>query len=289
MNQIGLPPRSRRGRRMSPAVLASLVLGSIGSIALLWYWVFLPIFIPPEEFFGRQKRFDRAIREVIAAKSDDPTDRLPAWPPQLSVDRLAVTTCAERAVIGGVQYAPQSRKIAFPFGDIPSHLGTSADIVVRCLRTISVDLQQMLAHDRATDPKRYPLGLYRSKKIDRSMDHRRVAFLFTFARAFLPPGPVETDSVEAAAAFIPGDLVFWAADGREGLPGLVGLVSDRRDETGMPLVITLAPDDGRATEHHRLDEWPILGHFELNIEALMERFLETYPGTTLEPAPVTPR
>jgi len=270
---------------MSPAVLASLVLGIVGAIALLWYWVFLPIFIPPQEFFGRQKRFDRAIREVIAVKSDDPTDRLPAWPPHLSTDRLAVITCAERAVIGGVQYAPQSRKISFPFGDVPVHLGTAADLVVRCLRTISLDLQQMVHHDRTAEPKRYPLGLLRSKKVDRSMDHRRVAFLFTFVRVFLPSGPVETDTTEAAAAFIPGDLVFWAVGGRDGHPGVVGIVSDRRDETGMPLVFTLVPEEGHATAHHRLDEWPILGHFELNIEALMERFLETYPGTTLEPTP----
>jgi uncharacterized protein YijF (DUF1287 family) len=285
MNDLSLPPSARRRRRLSRPAVAVGLLGALAAIGLLWLWVFTPIFISPEAFFARQKRFDRAIREVVAFRAGGPEDTLPRWPPPLTPDRVAAVMCAEKAVIRGVRHAPQPRTIPYPFGDIPEHLGTSADLLVRCLRATGIDLQQLIHHDRKTDPKRYPTALYRSRKVDPQLDHRRVAFQFAFARAFLPDAPVETDTPEAAALFLPGDIVFWSKDGREGHPGLVGFVSDRRDETGMPLVYTIVPDEERATHHHRLDEWPILGHFRLDVETMLERFLGTWPDVVLQRAP----
>jgi uncharacterized protein YijF (DUF1287 family) len=278
-------PASRRKRRISPALLATGTLVAAGTIALLWYWVFQPIFISPEEFFARQKRFDRVIREVVATGMNTGGPELPPWPPEMSSDRVAMVACAERQVVRTVRHAPQSRNIDYPWGDIPAHLGTSADLVVRCMREASMDLQQMVHHDRKADPKRYPQTLFRNRKVDRNMDHRRVAYLFTFARAFMPQAPVETERLEDAATFAPGDLVFWTEGGREGNPGLVGIVSDRRDASGMPLAFTVLPEEGRAGMHHRLDAWPILGHFSLDVEATMEQFLETYPDAIIAPRP----
>lgn len=285
MKHGALEPVSRRRRRVSPALVAVAALAAAGAIALLWYWVFKPIFISPEEFFARQKRFDRVIREVVATSSNTGGPDLPPWPPALTSDRVAMVVCAERQVVRTVRHAPQVRTIEYPWGDIPSHLGTSADVMVRCLREVSMDLQQMVHHDRKADPKRYPQSLFRNRKVDRNMDHRRVAYLFTFARTFLPQAPVETERLEDAASFLPGDLVFWAEGGREGNPGLVGIVSDRRDATGMPLAYTVVPEDGRAGMHYRIDAWPILGHFSLDVEAAMERFLETYPDAVIVPRP----
>ena len=42
----------------------------------------------------------------------------------------------------------------------------------------------------------------------------------------------------------------------------------------MPLVATLVPAEGRTSGAHRIDEWPLLGHFRLDVNALLERFLE---------------
>jgi uncharacterized protein YijF (DUF1287 family) len=207
---------------------------------------------------------------------------------------VAILLCAERALTLGVRHAPQEREVPYPFGDLPAHLGSSADLVIRCLREVGLDLQQLIHHDRRLEPRRYP-PIPANKKLDRGRDHRRVANIAAFARAFMPERPLETGSPQAATTFQPGDVVLWAHGGREGLPGLAGFVSDRRDETGMPLVVTLVPDEERVSHHHRLDEWPLLGHFALDPEALMARFVEIYPAVRLEdppapqPAGTTPR
>jgi len=284
------PARPRRRRRLSPAVIGVLGLAGLGGLTALWIWVFTPIFVTPQEFHERQRRFDRSVREVLHAQGPGGSDpSLPPWPPPLGDDRLRVLTEAEAQVVRGVRFAASSQAIDYPWGDLPANIGTSADVVVRALRAVNIDLQQMVHIDRKAQPKRYPLALFTNKKPDRSTDHRRVVLLYAFLHAFLPEGPVDTDTPETLAQWLPGDLVFWAEGGREGHPGLVGVVTDRRDETGMPLVITLHEDDKRASIHHRLDDWPIVGHATLAVDALLERFLEAYPGTILEPRPPPPQ
>ena len=187
-----------------------------------------------------------------------------------------------------VRHTPNWQHVDFPWGDMPPHLGTSADLMVRCFRALDLDQQQMLHLDRNTEPKRYPLELLTKKQPDKSMDHRRVSFLFVFAKAFLPEAPMDLDTPEQAVAFLPGDVVFWSQGGREGYPGLLGIVLDRRDEAGMPLAATIVPEEGRASGAHRLDEWSIVGHFSLDVDKTLERFLEKYPGAPMEPRPARP-
>ncbi len=261
----------------------------MAGIAALWIWVFTPVFVTPQEFHETQKRFDRAIREVVRAHGPGGSDPgLPPWPPPLDDDQIRVIACAEAEVARGVRYLASQQSLPFPWGDLPPHFATSADLVIRCLRAVNVDLQQMIAVDRKAEPKRYPLELFSNKKPDRGVDHRRVSYLFAFLHHYLPQAPVETETPEELARWLPGDLVFWSEGGREGHPGLVGIVSDRRDETGMPLVVTLVPDETRASSHHRLDDWPIIGHARLAVDVLNEGFLEDYPSTTLEGRPPAP-
>ncbi|MCC6620843.1 MAG: DUF1287 domain-containing protein [Deltaproteobacteria bacterium] len=283
------PARPRRRRRLSPAFLAGLVLVGLGGLVALWIWVFTPVFMTPQEFHEHQKRFDRAIRDVLRAHGPGGSDPgLPPWPPPLDDDRLRVLACAESEVVRGVRFLASQQPIGYPWGDLPPQFGTSADLIVRCLRAVNVDLQQMIHVDRKAQPKRYPLELLSNKKPDRGLDHRRVSFLFAFLHHFLPAGPLEIETPADLARWLPGDLVFWAEGGRQGHPGLAGIISDRRDETGMPLVITLLPDDARASSHRRLDAWPLIGHATLDVDGLNERFLEAYPGTPLEGRPPPP-
>lgn len=290
---LGGPKRPRRRRRLTPLAWTGIVLVVLGGIAALWIWVFSPIFISPVEFHAKQLAFDAAIRDVVQVRGPGgKVPSIPPWPPPLDSDRVTVLACAEAASVRGVRYAANAEAIAFPWGDVPDHIGTSADIIVRCLRKVRVDLQQLIHHDRVTDPKRYPTELFTHKSPDKAMDHRRVAYLFAFARAFLPSAPLATDKPEDAALFLPGDLVFWSIGGRDTHPGLVGVVTDRRNELGVPFVVTLVPKEDRATDDHLVDAWPILGHFSLDVTHLFERFLETYPGlsyaTEPPPAPRQP-
>ena len=265
----------------------------LAGIAALWIWVFTPIFISPIEFHARQLAFDAAIREVVQARGPGgKIPSLPAWPPPLDVDRVTVLACAESAAARGVRFAANAEPIPFPWGDVPDHLGNSADLLVRCLRKVRVDLQQLVHHDRVTEPKRYPTEHFTQKKPDKAMDHRRIAYLFAFARAFLPSAPIETEKPEDASHFLPGDIVFWSEGGRDGFPGLAGIVTDRRNELGVPFVVTILQKEDRATDDHLVDAWPITGHFSLDVTYLFEHFLETYPGlpyaTEPPPAPRAP-
>lgn len=280
-----LTPHSRRRRRLHPFVLALGALAVVAGIALLWVEAFSPIFISPQEFVARQKAFDRALRELVARHGDGAIPNLPPWPAPLTPERVEVLACAEAEAIRGVRYSTASQSIGYPWGDIPDHIGTSADLLVRCFRRTDLDLQQLVHHDRKTNPKRYPTKLFARKTPDKNLDHRRVAFLFAFAKAYFPEAPTETDKPEALALFQPGDVVFWSVGGREGHPGQIGIVLDRRDDSGMPLVATINAEDGRATIHHRLDTWQVVGHFSLEPDWTLERFLEAYPGHALEPAP----
>ena len=133
-----------------------------------------------------------------------------------------------------VRFTPGYHKMTYPWGDIPVHLATAPDLVIRCARATGLDLQQLVHMDRVREPSRYPLRIWANRRPDRSIDHRRLPNLYTFIKAYLPPLPVYTDSAEKLASFHPGDLVFWVAPGGGDYPGLVGIVTDRDIKRALP-------------------------------------------------------
>ena len=108
-------------------------------------------------------------------------------------------------------------------------------------------------------------------------------------RAFGEPLSVRDDTPERLTAFLPGDVVFWAGSRGSEFPNLAGIVLDRRDALGAPLVATLYPPDGAMSDHHRVDEWPVLAHIRIRPDRFLERFLEDNLKARLAPRPqVTP-
>ncbi len=279
----------RRRRRLPRAVWALLTLGVVGGLTALWIWVFSPIFIEPREWHARQRQFSRAIREVVRPASSSGLDgavaALPEWPPPLSDDQVRVLACAEGQVARGVRLSPTYHPLDYPWGDLPDHLGTSADVLIRCLRSAGVDLQQMLHIDRTESPRSYPRRLWANRRPDKNIDHRRMPNLFTFVKTYFVEVPTEVTNPEQAAKYLPGDLVFWEPGGSHGFPGMVGLVLDRRGTDGVPWVATVHPKEKWATYHHKVTDWPIMGHYRFGVDAVLERFLEANPGAVLTPRP----
>ena len=283
------PSGRRRGPRLPRFVPSLLALATLAGVAALWVWAFAPIFVEPQEFHGRQRRFDRVVREVVqptVGHGGGAVPDLPVWPPRLTPERARVVACAEAQVARGVRHTPSFHPVDFPWGDVPAHLGTTADLLVRCLRDAGLDLQQLIAIDRKATPKNYPLHLWAARRPDRGVDHRRLPNLYAFAKLYLPPAALEVVTTAHAAAFIPGDVVFWNTGGARGYPSHAGLVIDRRGPDGMPWVVTIAPGEGVASLHHRIDDWPVQGHFSLDLDLTLERFLEANPGATLIPRPI---
>lgn len=151
-----------------------------------------------------------------------------AWPARAgSGDDIAA---AARAQVGvTTDYDPAYVRLDYPNGDVPAHTGVCADVVVRALRAIGVDLQRALHEDMRAHFDQYPIrwGLERP---DRNIDHRRVPNLSTFFERrglALPPS-------EDPADYHAGDIVAWELD--NGLPH-IGIVLARQAGDARPRVV----------------------------------------------------
>lgn len=120
-------------------------------------------------------------------------------------------------------------KIPFPNGDVPSDIGVCTDLVVRSLRTIGMDLQQ-LVFDHVSANKKLYKGLYGSKLPDPNIDHRRVLNL----RVFFAGTETELPLSKVATDYKPCDLVTWNLP--KGMKH-IGIVSDRVSAGGVPLIL----------------------------------------------------
>lgn len=102
-------------------------------------------------------------------------------------------------------------------------------MLVRAYRDLGVDLQVLVHEDMAGAFDDYP-QLWGLARPDPNIDHRRVPNLATFFRrhgvALIGTGQV--------ADGLPGDIVTWRLP--SGVPH-IGLISDRRAPSGIPLVI----------------------------------------------------
>lgn len=155
-------------------------------------------------------------------------------------------------------YDGSYRVLAYPGGDVPPERGVCTDVVIRALREArSLDLQKLVHEDMRAAFGEYPSrrrwGLTRP---DRNIDHRRVPNLMTYFRRAGHSRPVSRD----AAAYLPGDLVTWDLGG--GIPH-IGIVSDRREPGGVPLVIHNIGSGTR--EEDILFKYTITGHYRLPV------------------------
>ena len=173
--------------------------------------------------------------------------------PRTASPRAAALIAAARRQIGVTRaYDPAYSVLAFPNGDVPRARGVCTDVVIRAYRdALSLDLQSEVHRDMARTFSAYPRrwGLRRP---DRNIDHRRVPNLEVFwdrAGARLPLG-----------GWQPGD-VFSSLVG-ERLPH-TGIVSDRKNTTGTPLVIHNI--GGGTREEDALFDHTLTGHFRWKV------------------------
>jgi len=164
---------------------------------------------------------------------------------------------AARTQVGvTVIYDGSYRSLKYPGGDLPLERGVCTDVVVRALRSArSIDLQKNLHEDMRAhwDAYSHPLGWHLAQP-DANIDHRRVPNLMTwFARA----GHAVSSS-GVAGDYLPGDIVSWDLGGRV---LHIGIVSDRRSATGVPLV--LHNIGAGAREEDILFRYSIIGHYRL--------------------------
>ncbi len=141
---------------------------------------------------------------------------------------------------------------SYPLGDVPQTRGACTDVVVRSLRPIGIDLQELVHEDVVHD-----LDAYHLTSADTNIDHRRVSTMFTF---FQRNALSLSTNVRDKAAWRAGDIVFVAWQWTRGAPPEhVSIVSDKIGPRGYPLVI----ENGgpKAAEQDMLGKGKIVGHF----------------------------
>jgi uncharacterized protein YijF (DUF1287 family) len=139
-------------------------------------------------------------------------------------DRLAAAALEHSAT--SVSFDSSYYKIAYPNGDLPANKGVAADVVVRSMRAVGIDLQVLVHEDMAANFRLYP-QLWGALLPDTNIDHRRVANLQRF---FERKGETIVAS-RNAADYLPGDIVIWELGNAEKhigiiVPGPTGQASD---------------------------------------------------------------
>ena len=159
---------------------------------------------------------------------------------------------AARAQIGvTVSYSPRYEKLAYPNGDVAPERGVCTDVVIRAYRKQGIDLQTLVHEDMGRAWDAYP-KLWQLKARDSNIDHRRVPNLQTFFTRQGGALPVSRDGRD----YRPGDIVTWRLPGN--LPH-IGIVSDQRSWTGVPMVIHNIGAGAR--EENTLFAYPVTGHY----------------------------
>ncbi|MFC2951594.1 DUF1287 domain-containing protein [Marinicaulis aureus] len=158
-----------------------------------------------------------------------------------------------------VVYDPAYVRLSYPMGDVAPDRGVCADVVVRALRALGVDLQQLVHEDMRANFSAYPAhwGLTRP---DSNIDHRRVPNLETFLTrkgARLAPS-------EAPADYLPGDIVAWNLRGDDGWLPHIGVVTDRIGPSGRPMVVHNIGAGPKLEDV--LFDWPMTGHYRVTSE-----------------------
>ena len=184
---------------------------------------------------------------------------LVACSPALSHPAAPTDTVARRLISAALErmdrqvtYDGSYRRIPYPGGDVPDHIGVCTDLIVRSYRAIDIDLQVLVHEDMMEAFEEYP-KIWGLEKPDPNIDHRRVANLRTF---FSRQG-AELTVTDASSDYQPGDLVTWRLP--SGSPH-IGLVIDRMTEDGGRLLIAHNIGEGPKVEDV-LFTFPITGHY----------------------------
>jgi len=173
----------------------------------------------------------------------------------LSVGARLSAAALERTQFS-VTYDPAYVQLAYPGGDVSADKGVCADVVIRVLRTLEVDLQKLVHEDMRVNFSAYP-KLWGLNRPDRNIDHRRVPNLETYLNRL---GAELTPSVKPEE-YKPGDIVAWNLRGDAGFQPHIGIVTDQIGDSGWPKVVH---NIGAGPElEDVLFSWPMTGRYRL--------------------------
>src|SRR5690606_9761778 len=186
------------------------------------------------------------LRTLAPGATPPPGDRdRDGIPDPLDLDLGAIKTTLNAAA-----YNQDYFTLPYPGGDVDRSLGACTDVIVRALRNAGVDLQVEIHEDIARAPRRYPMVTTANDDID----HRRVRTLLPWFRG-------HWITLDGADSLRPGDVVFMDTIADRKGPDHIGILGDRRAESGRLQVANNWTDGYRTSFMDLLGFVPVTDRF----------------------------
>ncbi|MGH2900894.1 MAG: DUF1287 domain-containing protein, partial [Solirubrobacteraceae bacterium] len=150
-------------------------------------------------------------------------------------DALDLLIGAKKTVVNADAYTHEAEgyiTLAYPMGDVPRTMGVCTDVIVRAARNAGIDIQRELHDDIRRARAAYPMVKGMG---DPSIDQRRVATLLPYFKRRWESHSARLD--DPADPLRPGDIILMDTFPNRSGPDHIGIVSDRLDAEGLPLVI----------------------------------------------------
>jgi uncharacterized protein YijF (DUF1287 family) len=173
-------------------------------------------------------------------------------------DPLDVLIGAKKTVLNADDYTEGYVEMKYPMGDVPREIGVCTDVIVRAVRNAGIDLQKALHEDIRKAPKAYPMI---KGSGNASIDQRRVGTLLPYFKRHWEAHTAKLD--DAADPLRPGDVIFMDTFPSRSGPDHIGIISDRVDSQGLPLVINNWTNGTTTAEMDLLTFVPVLYRFRL--------------------------
>ena len=173
-------------------------------------------------------------------------------------DPLDVLIGAKKTVLNADDYTEGYVEMKYPNGDVPREMGVCTDVIVRAVRNAGIDLQKVLHEDIRRAPKAYPMIKGAGNP---SIDQRRVGTLLPYFQRHWEHHTAKLD--DPTDPLRPGDVIFMDTFPSRSGPDHIGILSDRVDDQGLPMVINNWTDGTKTSEMDLLTFVPVLYRFRL--------------------------
>ena len=215
--------------------IALLTLILTASAGVFWFIRYLGL-VPPRYFSAQEFNIETVRSNIDFNRNgiDDYTD---------------FVLGARQDALNRPRYDSSWQEKGYP----PPDIGVCTDVVWRAFRHAGYNLKEMIDRDIAANTELYP---YVESQPDPSIDFRRVPNLLVFFERYAQS--LTTDITEIDQ-WQPGDIVIYGVSH-------IGIVSDRRNEKGVPWLIHNSGQPRR--EEDGLDRGYISGHYRFDADRI---------------------
>jgi len=176
-------------------------------------------------------------------------------------DPLDVLIGAKKTVANADAYTAEAEDyipMKYPMGDVPRTIGVCTDVIIRAVRNAGIDIQKELHEDIKRAKSAYPMVKGMG---DASIDQRRVGTLLPYFKRKWETHTAKLDDPKDPLR--PGDVILMDTFPNKSGPDHIGIISDRLDEQGLPLVINNWTDGTVTAEMDLLTFVPVMYRFRL--------------------------